>query len=943
MKTRLKFLFFPVIPLFFVVFTSRAADPVFTISGTVRDAATGEPVIGATVLIAELSKGAAADVNGNYTLTNVPRGSYTVEAGFLSYKGALVVCAVEQNVAGFDFRLESDATAIGEVVVRGKLRSDTENAMVGTVKLARQVVSGISAAQIARSPDRTASEVVRRVPGITIIDDRFIIVRGLSQRYNNAWINGLAVPSTETDSRAFSFDLVPGSQIDNLLVYKSPAPEIPGDFSGGFVQIVTKGVPDENRTEIGYQTGFNLNTQFIDFRINPGSGTDFLGFDAGKRPLPKNFPAHLGTVTDPAEITRLTKTGFNTDWRIKNITPLPDQRLTLTLARRFETRRGKVVGNITAINYSHTYKTTEGIKNARYGIYDYQEDRSTYLNDYTDNQYSNDVRIGAMHNWAFTLNNANRIEFKNLFNLLGRNRLTERTGVSLNSGEYSQRQTEMLYNSRLTYTGQFSGTHDFRNQGTLTWSAGYSYANRDEPDRRQIEYQGGRGDEELPLDINRLQRYFQELDDHNISAAVDYKRPFRLGSLRPALRTGVYGEIRTREYLPRQFGYRLDHWDNYEERHDWFYLPVEELLDDRYTGFDRVYAYEMPGAKNSAYSADVRYGAAYMAFDIPLGRLNIYAGARLESHTTHLTYDRSVSATNQVLDTTRVADLDLLPSVNLTWKFNDRHQLRAAWGRSVNRPELRELSPAIYYDFDLFSEIGGNPDLKTARIDNVDLRYEFYPAAGETVSLGVFYKHFENPIEWTFIDMGGTLRYLYENAKEAVSWGFELDVRKNLGFIGMRNFSLVLNAAWIESNVRFAPGEVVSEPDRPMQGQSPYIINTGLYYNSPRWGLDLALLYNRVGRRIVGLGRTTGTNPDPNMMIPDSYEIPRHSLDFNLSKKLGRRVELRASVRDILSEDIVYKQFPHHVKADGIEYEREQTTRRYNPGQSVSIGLSIKL
>ncbi len=289
-----------------------------------------------------------------------------------------------------------------------------------------------------------------------------------------------------------------------------------------------------------------------------------------------------------------------------------------------------------------------------------------------------------------------------------------------------------------------------------------------------------------------------------------------------------------------------------------------------------------------------------------------------------------------------VEDLNLLPSVNLTWRFDESNQLRAAYGRSVNRPEIRELSPTVYYDFDLFSEIWGNPDLQTAIVDNADLRYEYYTSMGETISLGAFYKHFRNPIEWTFIDAGGPLRYLYANADRAISWGFELDMRKNLAFMGMRNLTLVLNAAWIKSNVVFRNDGLVAEPDRPMQGQSPYIINAGFYYASERLGLNAALLYNRIGRRIVGIGKSNSPTADPNSMIPDSYEMPRNSLDLSISKTIGERVELRATVSDIFSEDVVYKQFPHFVK-DGVEYEREQTTRRYNPGRSFTVGVTIKL
>lgn len=924
---------------------AEAAQPLYSVSGRVTDAATGEPVTGAVVMVKDTYKGTETDMEGRWRLDNLAAGDYTFAVSFISYKSIEVSCRVAADVEGVDVRLESDSEEVEEVVVKARMRSDTEIAMLGTIKAVPQVTSGVSAAQISKSPDRNASEVVRRVPGITIIDDRFIIVRGLSQRYNNAWINGLAVPSTETDSRAFSFDMIPSSQIDNLLVYKSPSPEIPGDFSGGFVKIVTKGIPEENSIEVGYSTGFNVRTQFRQFRMNPGSCTDFLGFDLGKRPLGRSFPAHMDLVTSPDEITRLTREGFNNDWRIRSFIPMPDQRLSFSMARRWDTKHGRTVGNITAVTYSNTFKGVEGIKNARYGIYSAAADTPIYLDDYYDNQYSNDVRLGAMHNWAFILDASNRIEFKNLLNILGRNRLTERRGIKDMSSMYYLEQTEMQYSSRLTYTGQFSGTHHLAGtDATVTWDAGYSYADRNEPDRRIVSNMAGIGSTDDLADVvtgnDNIKRYFQTLGDHIASASGNYVQQLAWGGIRPTLKAGIYGEYRYRSYDQREFIYRYDNLSA-EERQYYLKLPFQEMLSPEWLGADKVYIDEIT-RKTNAYTADIYYGAAYAALDIPLGKFDIYAGARLESYTTKLTRDRS-DAPELILMTTKTHhDLNLLPSVNVTYRIDDRHQLRAAYGRSLNRPELRELSPTVYYDFDLFSEIAGNENLRTAVIDNVDLRYEFYPAPGETVSLGAFYKHFRNPIEWTYIDMGGSLRYMYENADRAQSWGVELDVRKNLGFIGMPNLSLVLNAVWIYSNVTFVPGEVVSEPDRPMQGQSPYVINAGLYYSSERLGLDVALLYNRIGKRIVGLGKSNSVNPDPNTLIPDSYEMPRNVLDFSVSKRIGRRVTLSCSVKDLLSEDVVYKQFPKFEK-DGQMYRREQVTRRYNPGQSVSLTVSVKL
>jgi outer membrane receptor protein involved in Fe transport len=913
------------------------------IRGFVRDAETSEPLIGATVAVAGTGGGVVTDVDGYYDIRGLSDGKYTLEFRFLSYKTVEAVCEVKDTLARLDVSMESDHVGLSEVYVSVRRRSNTETAMLTTVKSLPQVTSGISAAQISKSPDRVASEVVRRIPGVTVIDDRFIIVRGLAQRYNNAWINGLAAPSTETDSRAFPLDLVPSGQIDHLLVYKSPSPEIPGDFSGGFVKIVSKGVPDENGMEFSCTTGFNTRTHGHGFRENPGSATDFLGFDGGKRALSNGFPAHMDMATGSDETSLLTKEGFNNDWRIRTRTPLPDLRFSLMIARRLETKGNKTIGHITALTCGNTLKGVEEMKNARYGIYSFRTDRPVFLDNYIDNQYANDVRVGILHNWSFVPNPSHRIEFKNLLNVLGRNRLTERSGIKDMSSMYYREQTEMRYDSRRTYGGQFSGVHDLSPDHTLTWDAGYSYAGKTEPDRRIVTNQAGVGSiEDIPVPTGNesINRYFQDLHDHTVSVAVNFKRTFRKLPFKPTFKAGVYGEYHSRSYRVREFIYRYDRL-TYEERESYLRLPFEEMLHEKYLGADKVYIDEITRKTNN-YDASVRHGAGYAALEIPLGRLTVYTGVRFENHHTTLTRDRSDAPELTLTTDKTINDRDWLPSVHLTYRFTDEHLLKAAYGRSLNRPELRELSPAVYFDFDLFGEIGGNENLKKASIDNLDLRYEFYPAHGETVSLGMFYKHFRNPIEWTFIDMGGSLRYNYENAEAAESWGMELDVRKKLDFVGLRDFSLALNAALIRSRVRFRPGEIVSEPDRPMQGQSPYVINAGLYYQSEKHGLNASLLYNRIGKRIVGLGKSNSINPDINTLIPDSYEMPRHAIDFTVGKSIGQCLEVRCSVRDILSEAIVYKQFPK-FRQDGVVYNRAQITRQYNPGQSVSVGVAFTI
>ena len=249
----------------------------------------------------------------------------------------------------------------------------------------------------------------------------------------------------------------------------------------------------------------------------------------------------------------------------------------------------------------------------------------------------------------------------------------------------------------------------------------------------------------------------------------------------------------------------------------------------------------------------------------------------------------------------------------------------------------------MFYDFDLASSVQGNPELQSCYIHNADIRYEWYPSRGEVVSLAAFYKYFDNPIEWTYTVTGGTdLVYSYKNANSAYSFGVELDVKKDLGFIGLPNFSWSFNGALIRSRVRFDANDN-QDSNRPMQGQSPYLINTGIFYKHPTWNLDLALLYNRIGKRLIGVGRSEGTTADDtNARVPDSYEMPRDVFDFSASKKFGDHLEVKLNVRDLLNEKVYYKQFAQVHYPNGSKAEKEEITRSYRPGMNIGLSAIYK-
>jgi TonB-dependent receptor len=910
------------------------------VKGRIIDRQTREPLPGATVVVA--GKGLAADGDGHYT-AQLPEGAYVFSFSYISYRPLTMdkINVQRNRETTLDVEMEPEGIGLDEVVVSAERRTDTDLAMLSSIKSASVVMSGISSQTIARTQDRDAAEVVKRIPGISIIGDRFIVVRGLAQRYNNAWLNGMALPSSEADSRAFSFDMIPGSQIDNMMIVKTPAAEYPADYAGGFVLIRTKAVADDNSLQVAYGTGMHSETHFRDFKYNKGSGTDFLGFDNGLRQL-KNVPARMSNESsNTAEIDRVSKTGFNNNWTIKTASPLFDQRLSMSLNRSYTTGNLSKFGMALTLNYSNTNKTVGDMENAQFGVYSAASDKPEYLFKYTDNLYTNDVRLGGMLNFSFapksSHSNVHRFEFRNIFNQLGRSRYTLREGWRNVSALYEQLQEEYSYQQRSAYSGQFSGTHLFDDsKNDLSWNAGYSYSNRYQPDRRIVERQKDptNGVYEYAIDQSDVSRYFTALDEHVVSGAVNYiRRMAQWGGKPVELKTGVYGTYATRHYRTRNFIYIWD-VDNtlpagFES------LPTDRLMAPEHIGAPGKMYVRDETDNTDNYDADRIILAGYAALNIPLQRFNIYAGARFEHSSAIMTAYTQIATDKKRFD--NFNDNNIFPSLNISYDVAPKSLLRAAYGISVNRQEFRELTPSTYYDFDLFSRLSGNPKLKQATVHNVDLRYEFYPAADDVVSAALFLKRFQNPIELTFFDTGGgVIQYTYDNAHSATNYGIEIDARKQLGFLGLPQFTTTLNVAFIHSKVHFE--ESSNSHDRPMQGQSPYLINAGLFYRTSNGALSLGLFYNRIGERIIGLGRV-GSN-SINNDIPDLYERSRNLLDFTFAVRLNAMFELRGAVRDLFAEQVAWVQYPKFTAADGTLHERTQTTRSYAPGRSFTLTLS---
>jgi outer membrane receptor for ferrienterochelin and colicin len=926
-----------------------------TIKGSVVDKANAESLIGTTVMIEGTTIGTTSDIEGNFILQNLKPGTYNLKISYVSYNTKILnnIKVEAGKNTEVKVELEGNLVTLGDINVTAIRRTNTEISMITDMKATPFVATGISAQQISRTLDKDASEVVKRIPGITIMDNRFLIVRGLSQRYNNVWLNNAATPSSEADVKAFSFDIIPSSLIENIMIFKSPAAELPADFAGGFVKIFTRNMPDNNSIFVSYGTGISENTTFAPFYKGVSSSTDWLGFDNGSRSLPNDMPPHLNdyeSATNPAVREKITSLGrkLNNNWSTEKDVAFPDQKLLMGVNRKVNSG-SLTIGNITALNYSLSNSSDE-LNITDYSIYDFVNDRPSYLNQFYDEHYSRSARVAFMNNTTMFIGEKTKIELRHLLNQSGISRYTSRSGREwYNDGRYIQSK-ELRYVSRMVYTGQIAGEHTFKSDETkLDWNVGYAASNKKEPDTKRYRYIRNLVDTTQYMllfadqaDLSSQSRMWIDLLENTLSASVNFTRKFKLGGIIPEFKTGLYFENKDRNFKARNFGYAKGSSGSLFSQTN---LTVNEIFQDQNINLsDGIKLMEITALSDS-YTASNLQMAGYLSARIPVTpRINIYSGLRIERNKQTLSSYKQGSAVKVDVDRDTI---NLFPSANATYNFSDKSLLRLAYGMTINRPEFREIAPFYYVDFELNAGIYGAPEIKQAYIHSFDLRYELYPASGELFNAGVFYKKFLNPIEQVILGNSPT-QYSFENVRAAYSAGLEAELRKSLGFInGLNDFTLVINGSLITSKVQFE--ENLLARNRPLEGQSPYILNAGIFYQNKN-NLMISLLYNVIGKRIVAVGR-----PSPNQWedIPNIYEMPRNVLDLTFSKMIGKKIEIKGGIKDILDERVKYAQtintrvdmnsYTNGMESGLKQFDRQQITKGFYPGRYFSLGISVKL
>lgn len=912
-----------------VSFVSLAHAQQLPFSGKVSDKA-NQPLAGVSVEVVG-GDGVSTDVEGQFRLLLGSGKKYEIRFSAIGYETKLVTdVEVNAGVANeLNVVLEEMRQEMAEVVVRAVSRNqESTHSLIMFQKNNTALSSGIAADFIRRTPDRNTGEVLKRVSGASIQDNKYVIIRGLSDRYNQALINNAVMPSSEPDKKAFSFDVIPAAMIDNIIINKTATPDLPGEFAGGIVQINTKDIPAKDFLSVGISLGFNTQSTFRDFISNPRNSTDWLGFDDGSRSLPSGLPSIAGfrMLSDAQKIEETKK--FSDDvYREVQHKALPVTTVNLTWGNAARFRNGGSFGTIISVYHRQSNLIYRDVDRGRF-----EEVRSPiFEGSETQNRYA--VTGGVLANFTYK-KGRHKISWKNLFNQLYEdNYYTRQLNNPGRLQEVSLRSS--FLNQRSLYSGQLEGEHILSSSGVkLTWGGNIAYNHKSQPDFRTAQYvKSSIGpDQQFQLDDDDTRRFFSTLRDYSAGANGALLVPFNLVGRKQSLKLGGGNTLRLRDFQARVFRYepassstdlRIPFDQAFLKQHislNGFYLDEQTQNTDKYFGISSL-------------------GAGYLMFDNKFSDdLRLVWGLRAEFFEQFLT-SRDLSLKRVVLDNEK---WDFLPSANLSYSLDNRNQLRASVSKTVARPEFREVAPFQFFDYEQIWGISGETDLKRTAIYNADLRYEFYPKPGELISFGVLAKRFDNPIELRMDPGSNSDRWLfkYSNAERALLYGAEIELRKSLGFIseGFQPFTFIGNATFLKSTVTLttesAAGKKLDQ-DRPLFGQSPYLINAGLQYSNNSW--NSTLLYNRIGPRLNMVGDPYGAH------FFDIYEKPRNVLDFQLSKKVfDDKGEWKLTVSDILNNRYAFYDNP----SSGAGYNPGQGDRinyAYAPGTTITIGFSYDL
>ena len=926
-----------------------------TISGVIYEE-NGETFPSVLVFINEETTPIRSDFDGQFKITNLQDEKCKLTFRFPGYKTKIIEEYIipKNDVNLLVINLEPEIEAMEELIITGTIDKGSAVALQKERQNSASVSDGISSVEMKSRPDNKASDVLKRISGASIQDNRFIIIRGLNDRYNSAYINGAPLPSSESDRKAFSYDIFPSVMLDQIIIKKTATPDMPGEFAGGVIYINTVHPKDSNFQTFSLGTSYHSLTTFKNFKSYSGSKTDWLGIDNGARALNSQIPE----TEKFHELTNKEKAGLaknvTPSWSLKNKFAAPGLNLQYALGRNIGLGKSKL-GVIFAYTYQNNLTADQKIRRE----FEERENGVIQKSSLIDSNYTQKVLNSGMLNLNLDLNTNNQISFKNLYSINSEDLVTVRNGVrEMDSDPHIfEKSSSRTFTQNLLFTSQLEGKHTLsKAKIKFDWNLGVSDVNRTIPNMRRMVYQKTALEESdtsnpyiaviqnngtIPTAAGNM--YWSKTNERIYSAKYDLTIPVLIKKSALDFKVGGMQQFRNRDFSVRNLGFSKYKASGIPFDNELLLLPEDQIFNAENLGEKTNgkggFKLEEATKVSDSYQANSMLHAGYAMLDFNLKqKIRFVGGVRIESYKQHFSYTEAGSNLDREIDTTVI---DLLPSLNIIYALNRKTNIRLSYYKTLSRPEFRELAPFAFYNFAMDNILSGNPKLKRAMIDNMDLRYETFLKEGQLFSISGFFKFFENPIELVNrTGTSGASELYYTNVEKVTNYGLELEYRIKLSSfqfkksenIFLDNTTLYTNLALIQSKVDVSNIVGSSSDSRPLQGQSPYLINAGLQFIHPTKDFSMSISYNLVGRRIYIVGNT---------QEPDVWENHRQVIDVQLTKKLLKsRMEIKLNVSDLLAQKLVLYQDLNQNKKYDVETDNRWQETSF--GQAVSLSVSYK-
>jgi hypothetical protein len=881
-----------------------------TITGRVLDAKTGNALSEVGVQLVGLQRGVQTGIDGRFRFANVAAGTITIHVRRIGFQPKTITGVYLNRGQTLDQPIAMDPSTVTleAIVATADQERGTVNAALNEQRNATAIVSTIGREQISKSPDSDAAQALQRVSGIAIQDGKYLNVRGLDPRYTTASLNGARLPSPEPERKVVPFDIFPANLLQSVTTSKTFTPDQPGDFSGGSVDLRTRENPGE--TQRSYSISFGANDAITGRRVvsAPGAGGEWLAFGASSRRLPGVIAAAGFDQSYSQQEYNAFVGSFRNAWSRGFETGRPSMSANMSVGGTRPVG-GRDIGYIGALTYSYGQEVRAD--EVRAFAVPTPTGGTDPVDRYTGSTGRESALWGGVLNLSRLVGTRNRLTFNNTFTRSADNEARYEEGYDENNAIPFQL-TRLRYVQRAVISSQVGGEHELTDRQRLQWRMTGSRVTRTEPDRSEVAYaMDEAGGAPFLFGGNEgAVRTFGDLSEYNVNGSSDYTLRFGGGSTN-LLKFGALGRYTDRSSAVDSYSLEARLGRNDRE------ASPEQIFGNYLGPADSVFRIA-PLSQAGSYTANDVVGAAYAMTEWQLGsRVRLIGGSRFEVQRLDILAEPAFGRSESVTP----VYTDVLPSLAFNVALTDRQALRLSGSQTLARPEYREVVPVASRDVLGGEQFIGNIALRRTLIQNADLRWEMYPSSGEVVSMAVFAKRFDKPIERVYRGTSGTRVTTFENAKLATNLGVELELRKNLSMLAdaLDPWTAFSNVTLMKSTIDLGGlGAGSVQEERAMVGQAPYVVNAGLTYGATGGGLSATALYNVIGRRIFAAAL---------LPLPSVYEEARHVVDFSVRVPLRKGVSAKLDVKNVLDA-------PYEVTQGTVQREF------YRAGRGLTLGLS---